>query len=127
MPTSLDQKPKLAYCNMRLSEPITVLDLPQLYTQPSAADLITTLELLAIEPASWDPKTRLENGEAQAVIDEAGIPKYLTGIVSSQLSWIKDERRDEIWEAASKRLSERSGRTGVTSSNHKFKWGDLTQ
>lgn len=104
-----------------MSEPTSVLDLPQLYTQPSAADLITTLERLAIEPASWDLKARLNDGEAQAVIDEAGIPNYLTGIVSSQLSWINDERREEIWEAASRRLSERSGRTGVTSSKHGFK------
>lgn len=102
------------YCNMGLRGHTTVLDLPQLYAHASAADLIKTLELLAIEPTSWDSKTRLKDGEAQAVIDEAGIPKYLTGIVASQLSWIDEERREEIWEAASKRLSERSGRTGVT-------------
>lgn len=101
---------------MSPSGPATVLDLPQLYTHPSAADLIASLELLASEPISWDSKTGRDDDEAQAVIDEAGIPKYLTGIVASQLGWIQDERREEIWEAASKRLSERSGRTGVTSS-----------
>ena len=79
---------------------------------------MNTLELLAIKPTSWDPQNRLNGHGAEAVIDEAGIPKYLTGIVASQLSWIDDERREEIWEAASSRLSERSGRTGVASPKH---------
>lgn len=99
---------------MGLSGFTTVLDLPQLYTHPSAADLTTTLALLAIEPASWDSKNHLNDDEAPALIDEAGVPKYLTGIIASQLGWIDDKRREEIWEAASRRLSERSGRTGVT-------------
>lgn len=110
---------------MRLIEPTSVLDLPQLYTHPSAADLITSLDLLAIEPTSWDSKSRVNDGEAQAVIDEAGIPKYLTGIIASRLSWIDDEQREEIWEIASRRLSERSGRTGVISSKHGFRRADL--
>ena len=106
------------HCDMRMSEPPTVLDLPQLFTHPSATVLINTLELLVIKPTSWDPKNRLNDRGAEAVIDEAGIPKYLTGIVASQLSWIDDGRREEIWEAASRRLSERSGRTGVASPKH---------
>lgn len=101
-----------------MSGPTTVLDLPQLFTHPSATDLINTLELLALKLTSWDPNNRLNDEAAQAVIDEAGIPKYLTGIVASQLSWIDDGRREEIWEAASRRLSERSGRTGVASPRH---------
>lgn len=101
-----------------MSGPTTVLDLPQLFTHPSATDLMNTLELLAIKPISWDSQNRLNDHGAEAFIDEAGIPKYLTGIVASQLSWIDDERREEIWEAASSRLSERSGRTGVASPKH---------
>lgn len=106
---------------MRSRGPTTVLDLPQLYAHPSAAELISTLETLAIEPTLWDSKSCLNDGDECALIDEAGIPKYLTGIIASQLSWVEDERREEIWEAASRRLSERSGRTGVTSSNHRFR------
>ena len=42
-----------------------------------------------------------------------GLPRYLTGIAGSSLSWIEeDELKEKIWELASKRLSERAGRTG---------------
>lgn len=48
-----------------------------------------------------------------AKINEEGIPKYLTSIIASRLSWVDDENvREHIWELASVRLSERSGRTG---------------
>ena len=41
------------------------------------------------------------------------MPKYLTGIIASSLAWIEDEgAKEQIWEAAAARLSERSGRTG---------------
>ena len=47
------------------------------------------------------------------VIDEDGIPQYLTSIIASRLHWIEDEdEREQVWEMASARLSERSGRTG---------------
>ncbi len=46
-------------------------------------------------------------------VDEDGVPNYLTGIISSSLSWIEDEdTRDRIYESASARLAERAGRTG---------------
>jgi len=49
----------------------------------------------------------------RARVDEDGVPKYLTGIVSSSLSWIEDEdARERIYESASARLAERAGRTG---------------
>ncbi|MCJ1462426.1 hypothetical protein MMC07_001027 [Pseudocyphellaria aurata] len=98
----------------------TALDLPQLYTHPSAADLITTLALLAVEPASWDSKHHLNDDETQAMVDETGVPKYLTGIIASQLVWIDEQWREEIWEAASKRLSERSGRAAIPSVSRTF-------
>ncbi len=90
----------------------TVLDLPQLYTRPAAIELLSTLELLAIKTYSWDHSSHQQDSQAQAAVCEEGIPKYLTGIVASQLSWLEEEQREEIWEAASKRLSERSGRSG---------------
>lgn len=102
------------FSNMTSSIPTTVLDLPQIYTQPSAAQLLTTLELLAIKPTAWDPvgNTYPRAGKTEPAIDEEGIPKYLTGIVSCPLSWIDEERKEQIWEMASRRLSERAGRTG---------------
>ena len=85
----------------------SVHDLPQLYTRPSFANLLRTLEQLKIKPAAWgDPETASQ-------YDEANLPRYLTGIVASSLAWIKEEdAREQIWEAASCRLSERSGRSG---------------
>ena len=93
-----------------------MLDLPQLYTRPSASRIIAALEHLRVEPASWHTANRQyrDQGEGQHVqVNEDGIPKYLTGIVSSTLSWIEDEdEREGIYTAASARLAERCGRTG---------------
>lgn len=88
---------------------ITVLDLPQLYTRPSAAELVSTLELLALKPTSWD---KAQQSTDRPQVSEDGIPKYLTAIIASQLGWIHEEEKERIWESASKRLCERSGRTG---------------
>ncbi|KAI4116928.1 MAG: hypothetical protein LQ338_007635 [Usnochroma carphineum] len=82
----------------------SVLDLPQLYTRPPAAELLSTLNRLQVRPSTWD------NTEAAVgnVIDEEGLPKYLTGIIASPLAWIVDDNvKEQIWEAASSRLSER--------------------
>ena len=92
-----------------------VLDLPQIYTCPTASILLQTLTRLAIKPASWRVGADFDRGSEDDVapIDEHGIPKYLTSIISNKLQWIEDEDdRERIWEAASARLSERSGRSG---------------
>lgn len=87
----------------------TVLDLPQLYARPTASELLQTLQLLEIKPPTWNHDSCQQKNQ----VSEEGIPKYLTGIVASKLSWVDEDRREEIWETASKRLSERSGRTGT--------------
>ncbi len=90
-----------------------MLDLPQLYTKPSSKALLEALAHLAITPASWDNKNSAYSKKASPV-NQAGVASYLTTIVSSTLQWIEgDERKDEIWELASIRLSERCGRTGA--------------
>ena len=82
--------------------------------------MLSTLEYLRVKPASWDAGTlrKLQNGdESRSEVNEDGVPNYLTGIVSSSLLWIEDEQaREEVWEAASARLAERSGRTGTNAS-----------
>ncbi|KAK5001298.1 hypothetical protein LTR28_012827, partial [Elasticomyces elasticus] len=51
-----------------------------------------------------------------------GVPAYLTKIISSPLAWIEnDEDREEIWETASVRLSERSGRSGMGAMTRMFR------
>ena len=98
-----DTKPSLRY---------SVLDLPQLYTRPPATSLLSALEKLAIKPSSWDALENWQEYEG-GEIGEDGVPKYLTCIVASPLAWIEDEEvKEQIWEAAGARLSERSGRTG---------------
>lgn len=42
-----------------------------------------------------------------------GVAQYLTSIISSELSWVEcPDMKESIWDAASIRLSERSGRMG---------------
>ncbi|KAL6713757.1 Protein-lysine N-methyltransferase rrg1 [Lecanora helva] len=84
----------------------TVLDLPHLHTHPSASTLLSTLSHLTLPAISFtQPSLHAER------INENGIPAYLTRIISSSLSWIRDENEKEaIYEAASARLAERAGR-----------------
>ncbi|KAK3114310.1 Protein-lysine N-methyltransferase rrg1 [Teratosphaeriaceae sp. CCFEE 6253] len=105
-------------------EPLDVLDLPQLYTRPSAKTLLATLDDLTLQPASWDalPRSSTPRGASGATtpirrkrrIKSAGVPHYLTRIIASPLAWIDDDaERERIWESASQRLSERSGRRAL--------------
>jgi hypothetical protein len=91
---------------------LVALDLPRLHTRPCAEVLIRTLDGLAIKPSTFDGiagGAELHNARGA----ESGVPRYLTGIVSSQLGWIEDEAlKERVWELASIRLSERSGRSG---------------
>lgn len=94
----------------------TVFDLPQLYTRPSASELSFTLEKLAVQPTSWDAPDNWQEHKGVEIGGD-GVPKYLTGIIASPLAWMEDEMvKEQIWEAASARLSERSGRTGALTS-----------
>ncbi|KAK7565166.1 hypothetical protein IWX47DRAFT_787130, partial [Phyllosticta citricarpa] len=121
-----------------------VLDLPQLYTRPSAQELLKTLTLLTSEPPSWEgsdsegeglslgleTKRRRKTTAVKAAplqINPEGLAAYLTRIIASDLRWIQDEdTKVEIWEAASIRLSERSGRTGMGAISRKF-WIPFTK
>ncbi|KAL8916861.1 MAG: hypothetical protein Q9172_006078 [Xanthocarpia lactea] len=93
----------------------SVLDLPQLYTRPSSTSLLLTLEQLKVKPTAWDVVEEISQ------YDEASLPRYLTSIVASSLAWIEEESvREQIWEAASSRLSERSGRSAIPSMSRTF-------
>ncbi len=92
-------------------------DLPQLYQKPTAATLLETLGLLSFEP----PTFTLQNHVVCRRVDEQGVPTYLTSIVSSNLHWIEDDdTREGIWNAASARLSERSGRNAMPAMTRTF-------
>lgn len=106
-------------------EALDVLDLPQLYTKPSAPTLLNTLAHLSSEPSSWDttPQSGTPRSSRSGTttphsvkrrIKSEGVAPYLTRIISSRLAWIEDDnQKEQIWEAASQRLSERSGRSAM--------------
>ena len=89
--------------------------------------------MLASAPPSWDVHAHTDtadervhdpkqSGKASAVqVDPEGVARYLTSIVSNSLRWIQDdETKEEIWNQASLRLSERSGRTAMGDLDRKF-------
>ena len=87
-----------------------VLDLPQIHQKPSGTDLIKVLALLTLQPRTFGTSTERPKS---AAVQPAGVTRYLTSIISSPLSWLDtEELREAIWDNASARLSERSGRTG---------------
>ena len=103
-----------------------VLDLPQLYTKPPASTLLSTLDDLSVQPLSWETTSRLKNEKAEQLprkrkINNEGVPQYLTKIIASPLAWIEDDaEKEQVWEAASQRLSERSGRTAMGAITRSF-------
>lgn len=100
-----------------VGSPLTVFDLPQLYQKPPASVLLSVLTQLAIVPSSFSSK----QANTSLDVDEAGLTGYLTRIIASPLAWISsDTEREEIWEAASQRLSERSGRMAMASISRVF-------
>jgi len=96
--------------------------LPQLYTRPSAQALLNTLQLLQRSTNTFSADPSATDDDVQAVrVDPAGVPRYLTTIVASSLNWLNEHEREQIWEAASVRLSERSGRNAAPSMTRTFR------
>lgn len=108
-----------------------MLDLPQLYTKPSAETLLDTLSLLTSAPPSWeshDTEDSYDGEQPERLVKPAaihvnpeGVARYLTSIVSSGLQWIDEETKEQIRNKASLRLSERSGRTAMGALSRKFR------
>ncbi|KAI9744601.1 MAG: hypothetical protein M1818_002130 [Claussenomyces sp. TS43310] len=90
-------------------DPPNVLDLPQVHAKPSYDNLIHALEILKLKLPSWKRGT----SQLQTIQDRKAAAAYLTKIISSPLSWLdSEEQRETLWDEASKRLAERSGRSG---------------
>ena len=112
-----NQRPSTLCTDTESSLLFIELDLPSLHTRPSATLLLDVLNALALKPPTFDGARHGEEelGQSRLKVGD-GLPRYLTRIVSNQLGWIENESaREEIWELASARLSERSGRTGKQS------------
>ncbi|CAF9928374.1 MAG: hypothetical protein GOMPHAMPRED_004667 [Gomphillus americanus] len=98
-----------------------VLDLPPLYTHPSSSQILDVLEKLVLEPASFAFSPQALAPVSTPSIDEGGILRYLTSIISSSLDWIEDDSiKEEIWEKASQRIAERAGRSAAPSLTRTF-------
>ncbi|KAI9803596.1 MAG: hypothetical protein M1825_001939 [Sarcosagium campestre] len=105
--------------NPQLAQGSSVFDLPQIHARPPAPALLEALSLAELDTPSWDLSDNLTTAKPR--IDPDGLARYLTGIVASKLSWIPDESdREKIWEQASLRLSERSGRTAMPPVSRSF-------
>lgn len=101
-----------------------VHDLPQLWQRPAARDLIATLHELTLTPSTFQNNEENRRGRCRA-IGESGVPGYLTSIIASKLGWIVDtDQRESIWELASLRLSERSGRSAMPAMTRTFAIND---
>lgn len=99
-------------------EPLHVLDLPQIYKKPSGTELLKALALLTLQPRSFGTTADVVKGPA---VRPEGVTRYLTSIISSPLSWLDTEELQEaVWDAASARLSERSGRTAMPAMSRIF-------
>lgn len=93
--------------------------LPHLWQKPAFDDLLECLRKLRVEQPVWSLKVSRDEilkqqNEAFAAHDRREIVSFLSMIIKSNLGWIDgDEEREEIWDEASKRLSERCGRAGT--------------
>lgn len=94
-----------------------VFDLPQLYQKPSLDMLHGVLTLLDLPPSTFDTPSTSDN----LSVHPDGITAYLTKIISNPLSWLSsDDDREAIWDVASQRLSQRSGRTAMANMTRHF-------
>lgn len=94
---------------------MSVFDLPQPWQRPPFEDLHACLESLELKPAIWNHRSRVEDivAEQEATFTHRReVAQYLSSIIKSPLGWVTEDQRDELWELASRRISERSGRAG---------------
>lgn len=103
-----------------------MFDLPQLYARPSTTELLSALDLLTLQAPSWDrdsskAEEKVACSAKRPQVASEGVTKYLTSIIASQLRWIKDdEQKEALWEQASLRLAERSGRSAMPAMSRSF-------
>jgi predicted nicotinamide N-methyase len=103
-----------------------VLNLPQVYQKPDAQILLDVLIKLRKQPRSWKLHDTSSNvsessGTSTPREDPKQITQYLTSIVGSPLKWIQDDEvKEAVWQEASARLTERSGRTAMSAIDRTF-------
>ncbi|KAK4129461.1 hypothetical protein N657DRAFT_76172 [Parathielavia appendiculata] len=92
-------------------------ELPHLWQKPAYGVLLECLEKLRLEPRVWSLSVSRADTvkERNATFhDRREALSFLSAIIRSSLAWLdSDVEREVIWEEASKRLSERCGRTAM--------------
>lgn len=116
MDVSQEQKSIAAQNEAMTTSP---LDLPQMWEKPGYSTLLNALEGLQLSPPVWNHRRKrseiVAEQESLASQRKAEATRYLSSIIKSPLVWIADESEKEtIWELASKRITERCGRTAMS-------------
>ncbi|KAK5091379.1 Protein-lysine N-methyltransferase rrg1 [Lithohypha guttulata] len=94
-----------------------------LYTKPSAESLLSVLQSLRRGHSNFSslPLSSSTDQSTDTIwIDPAGVAGYLTSIIASSLQWLTDDDRELVWDQASLRISERSGRSAAPAINRAF-------
>lgn len=96
---------------------VSAFDLPQMWQKPAAADILEALQSLRVDPPVWNLKisrSEILKEQDTTVHHRREIAAYLSSIIKSELAWVDDEEdRETIWTEASKRFSERCGRSAM--------------
>lgn len=89
-----------------------------MWQRPCFTDLVEILHSLEVKPPTWSHTRRrsaiIHEQESLAAQRKGEVTRYLSSVIKSPLVWMEDEvQREEIWELASKRMSERCGRSAM--------------
>ncbi|KAL2136637.1 hypothetical protein VTI74DRAFT_2666 [Chaetomium olivicolor] len=92
-------------------------ELPHVWQKPAYEVLLQHLQKLHVEPRVWNlrvSRADILKEQAATAHDRREIISFLSTVISSSLAWLdSDDEREIIWEEASKRMSERCGRTAM--------------
>ena len=94
-------------------------DLPQMWQRPAFEELLQVLAQLELQLPTWNSAISASSSlptHTGLLSDQrkSEVTRYLSSIVSSPLLWLRDDdQREQIWTQASKRMSERCGRTAM--------------
>lgn len=93
-------------------------ELPHLWQKPTYEALLACLKRLRVEPRVWNlnvSRSDILKEQAATAYERREIISFLSSIIKSSLAWLDDDdEREVIWDEASKRMSERCGRTGMS-------------
>lgn len=85
-------------------------DLPQMWQRPGYDELVAILADLELGQAVWSHR----QGQRDVARSHEQEARYISSVIKSPLSWLAtDEQREDVWDTAGRRMSERCGRMAV--------------